>query len=78
MMTSIYIGLFCVYTCISLELQVKFGDKIQILSTILKNQVQSVIIGRNGRVVLGAYFRTDLAHFLYSRYTILHTPLVWT
>ena len=33
-------------------------------------QVRPAIMGRNGRVVLGAYFqivfRTDLAHFLYS------------
>ena len=47
-----------------------------------KMQVRSVIMGRNGRVVLGAYFQmvfsTDLAHFVYSRPTIHHTPSVWT
>ena len=47
-----------------------------------KMQVQSAIMGRNGRVVLGAYFQmvfsTDLAHFVYSRPTIHHTHSVWT
>ena len=45
----------------------------------ISTQVWSAIMGRNGGVVLGAYFqmvlRTDLAHFLYSRssYNSSHT-----
>ena len=79
---------FCVLTGISLEPQVRtklnFWDKIPMPSTItiipkkISMQVQSEIMGCNGKVVLGAYilpnvFRTDLAHL---RSTILHTPSV--
>ena len=47
-------------------------------TTIIPKIFHSAIMGRNGRVVLGAYFQmvfsTDLAHFLYLRYT----PSDWT
>ena len=80
------------FTCISLELQVRTGSNLETRyryhpwsQSYQKNicnamQVQSTIMGRNGGVVLRAYFQmvfsTDLEHFIYPRSTIHRLDLI--